>query len=79
RFRDRVREPVPHSIGEGHSPNQEIGHREGRPARPTPPVPPRFPKPGTSTSILVPEFEQSPTDELHLILLMKDILETLRD
>lgn len=26
---------------------------------------------------VVPEFEQSPTDELHLILLMKDILETL--
>ena len=28
---------------------------------------------------LVPEFEQSPTDELHLVLLMKDILKTLRD
>lgn len=28
---------------------------------------------------LVPEFEQSPSDELHLILLMKDILKTLRD
>jgi GNAT superfamily N-acetyltransferase len=28
---------------------------------------------------LVPEFEQSPTDELHLVLLMKDILKTLRN
>ena len=28
---------------------------------------------------LVPEFEQSPTDELHLVLLMKDILKILRD
>jgi len=28
---------------------------------------------------LVPEFEPSPTDELHLFLLMKDILKTLRD
>lgn len=27
---------------------------------------------------LVPEFEQSPTDELHLLLLMKDIRRTLR-
>lgn len=27
---------------------------------------------------LVPEFETSPTDDLHLVLLMKDILETLR-
>lgn len=27
---------------------------------------------------LVPEFEQSPTDELQLILLLKDIVETLR-
>jgi GNAT superfamily N-acetyltransferase len=27
---------------------------------------------------LIPEFEASPTDELHLILLMKDILKTLR-
>lgn len=27
---------------------------------------------------LVPEFEPSPTDELHLVLLMKDILKTLR-
>lgn len=27
---------------------------------------------------LVPEFEQSPTDELHLILLMKDILKTVQ-
>jgi hypothetical protein len=27
---------------------------------------------------LVPEFEPSPTDELHLVLLMKDILRTLR-
>ena len=26
---------------------------------------------------LVPEFEQSPTDELHLVLLMKDIRRTL--
>ena len=26
---------------------------------------------------LIPEFEQSPTDELHLVLLMKDILKTL--
>jgi GNAT superfamily N-acetyltransferase len=26
---------------------------------------------------LIPEFEQSPTDELHLLLLMKDILKTL--
>lgn len=28
---------------------------------------------------LVPEFEPSPTDDLHLFLLMKDILKTLRD
>ncbi|HUP16420.1 MAG TPA: N-acetyltransferase [Acidimicrobiia bacterium] len=28
---------------------------------------------------LVPEFEQSPTEELHLVLLMKDILKTLRN
>lgn len=28
---------------------------------------------------LIPEFESSPTDELHLVLLMKDILKTLRD
>lgn len=28
---------------------------------------------------LIPEFEPSPTDELHLVLLMKDILKTLRD
>jgi hypothetical protein len=28
---------------------------------------------------LVPEFEQSPTDELHLLLLMKDILKTLAE
>lgn len=28
---------------------------------------------------LVPEFEPSPTDDLHLFLLMKDILRTLRD
>jgi GNAT superfamily N-acetyltransferase len=27
---------------------------------------------------LIPEFEPSPTDDLHLILLMKDILKTLR-
>jgi hypothetical protein len=27
---------------------------------------------------LVPEFEVSPTDELHLVLLMKDIIRTLR-
>jgi len=27
---------------------------------------------------LIPEFEQSPTDDLHLVLLMKDILKTLR-
>lgn len=27
---------------------------------------------------LIPEFEPSPTDELHLVLLMKDILKTLR-
>jgi GNAT superfamily N-acetyltransferase len=27
---------------------------------------------------LIPEFEQSPTDELHLFLLMTDILRTLR-
>jgi GNAT superfamily N-acetyltransferase len=27
---------------------------------------------------LIPEFETSPTDELHLVLLMKDILKTLR-
>ncbi len=27
---------------------------------------------------LIPEFEQSPTDELHLVLLLKDILKTLR-
>ena len=26
---------------------------------------------------LIPEFEQSPTDDLHLVLLMKDILKTL--
>ena len=26
---------------------------------------------------LVPEFEQSPTDELHLVLLLKDIRKTL--
>jgi GNAT superfamily N-acetyltransferase len=26
---------------------------------------------------LIPEFEQSPTNELHLVLLMKDILKTL--
>lgn len=28
---------------------------------------------------LVPGFEASPTDELHLVLLMKDIFRTLRD
>jgi GNAT superfamily N-acetyltransferase len=28
---------------------------------------------------LIPEFEPSPTDDLHLFLLMKDILKTLRD
>jgi hypothetical protein len=28
---------------------------------------------------LIPEFEQSPTDDLHLVLLMKDILRTLHD
>lgn len=28
---------------------------------------------------LIPEFEPSPTDELHLVLLMKDIHRTLRD
>lgn len=28
---------------------------------------------------LIPELEQSPTDDLHLVLLMKDILETLSD
>ncbi len=28
---------------------------------------------------LIPEFEPSPTDDLHLVLLTKDILETLRD
>ena len=28
---------------------------------------------------LVPEFEPSPTDDLHLFLLMKDNLKTLRD
>lgn len=28
---------------------------------------------------LIPEFEQSPTDDLHLVLLIKDILKTLRD
>lgn len=28
---------------------------------------------------LIPEFEPSPTDDLHLVLLMKDILKTLRD
>lgn len=27
---------------------------------------------------LVPEFESSPTDDLHLVLMMKDILRTLR-
>jgi len=27
---------------------------------------------------LIPEFERSPTDDLHLVLLMKDILRTLR-
>ena len=27
---------------------------------------------------LIPEFEQSPTDDLHLVLLMKDILKTIR-
>jgi hypothetical protein len=26
---------------------------------------------------LIPEFEPSPTDELHLVLLMKDIVRTL--
>ena len=28
---------------------------------------------------LMPEFEQSPTDPLHLVLLMKDIHRTLRN
>jgi GNAT superfamily N-acetyltransferase len=28
---------------------------------------------------LIPEFEPSPTDALHLVLLMKDILRTLHD
>lgn len=28
---------------------------------------------------LIPEFEPSPIDPLHLVLLMKDILRTLRD
>ncbi len=28
---------------------------------------------------LVPEFEQSPTDPLHLVLMMKDILRQLKD
>ena len=28
---------------------------------------------------LIPEFEPSPTDELHLVLLLKDIKKTLRD
>lgn len=28
---------------------------------------------------LIPEFEPSPTDDLHLVLLMKDILKTLRE
>ena len=28
---------------------------------------------------LIPEFEPSPTDDLHLVLLMKDILRTIRD
>lgn len=28
---------------------------------------------------LTPEFEQSPSDDLHLVLLMKDILKTLSD
>jgi hypothetical protein len=28
---------------------------------------------------LIPEFEPSPTDDLHLVLLMKDIHKTLRD
>ncbi len=28
---------------------------------------------------LIPEFEPSPTDDLHLVLLMKDILKTLRN
>lgn len=27
---------------------------------------------------LIPEFEPSPTDELHLVLMMKDLLKTLR-
>ena len=27
---------------------------------------------------LIPEFEPSPTDDLHLVLMMKDILRTLR-
>ncbi|KJF18811.1 hypothetical protein AXFE_03070 [Acidithrix ferrooxidans] len=27
---------------------------------------------------LIPEFEKSPTDDLHLVLLMKDIRRTLR-
>lgn len=28
---------------------------------------------------LIPEFEPSPTDELHLVLLMKDVRKTLRE
>ena len=28
---------------------------------------------------LIPQFEPSPTDELHLVLLLKDIKKTLRD
>lgn len=28
---------------------------------------------------LIPEFEPSPTDAIHLVLLMKDILRTLRE
>jgi hypothetical protein len=28
---------------------------------------------------LVPEFEQAPTDELHLFLFMKDIFKTLEE
>ena len=27
---------------------------------------------------LIPEFEQSPTDELHLVLLLQDIHQTIR-
>ena len=27
---------------------------------------------------LIPQFEPSPTDELHLVLMMKDILRSLR-